>query len=247
MKRYFGILSFNGTPFHGWQIQPNVISAQETIEGAMFQLLQSEIKVVGCGRTDAGVHAKNYVLHFDTGIDFSLNQLVYKLNRILPNDIAFHRIFQVDANLHARFNAIERSYSYYIDKFKNPFTSDRFAAFYPYELNINLMNKAAELLYKYDDFTTFSKTHTDVKNHLCKIKLAKWKETESQFIFSITANRFLRNMVRLLVGTIIDVGRGKFTVNDFENIIKSKDRRKTSTSAAACGLFFAKVVYPNGF
>jgi len=244
MKRYFSIISYNGKPFHGWQIQPNAPTVQNTIEKLLFQLLQTKIKVVGAGRTDSGVHARNYVLHFDTDKIFQPNLLTCKLNRLLPNEIVFHKIFHVDPKLHARFDAIERTYLYHIDKHKNPFTTHRFAAFYPYLLDIKQMNKTTKLLYDFDDFTAFSKTHTNVKSHLCIVKFAKWKETENQFTFHITANRFLRNMVRSLVGTMVDVGRGKLTINDFQNIFQSRDRIRASTSAPACGLFFTEVLYP---
>ncbi len=244
MTRYFIQLSYKGTHFHGWQIQPNAVTVQETLEKAVSLLLREEIKIIGCGRTDTGVHAKDFFAHFDCEtLNFELPKLTFKLNSLLPKDIAVQHIFEVHSDAHARFDATERTYKYYISKVKTPFRYEE-SYFYPFPLNINAMNKTAKKLLDYTDFTSFSKLHTDVKTNNCVIKEAYWKETDEQLIFTITANRFLRNMVRAIVGTLLEVGKEKCSVERFCEIIEAKDRGKAGSSAPAEGLFLHKIVYP---
>lgn len=241
-KRYFVEISFKGTNYHGWQIQPNAITVQETIEQAFYKIFQKSIPITGAGRTDTGVHARSYIFHFDTEISIDSKNFIYKLNRILPKDISVKKINLVNKSAHARFNALSRTYCYYINKRKDPFNDD-FAAFFHYQIDIKLMNEAATRFKEFKYFETFSKKHSNVKSYDCNIFKSFWTETESQFVYTITANRFLRNMVRSIVGTLIDVGRKKISTNDFVKIIKSKDRSKASTSAPAKGLVLEKIIY----
>ena len=246
LKRYFIQLSFNGTNYHGWQIQKNAVSIQSLITKALSLLLKSEISIIGCGRTDAGVHAKEFFAHFDIEKeldDTQRKELTNKLNRFLPKDIVIHQIFPVDASLHARFSAVSRTYKYYITQQKNAFTLD-FSFHFPHELNIELMNKGAEILMKYTDFTSFSKLHSDTATNNCIIKSAKWEEIDGQLIFTICADRFLRNMVRAIVGTLMDVGQKKISLIDLKNIIHAKNRCSAGNSVPAAGLFLEKVEYP---
>ncbi len=243
MARYFIQLSYRGTNFHGWQIQPNATTVQETLEKAFSLLLQEEIKITGCGRTDTGVHAKQFFAHFDCNqISFQLDNLTYKLNALLPKDIAIQQIFLVNEEAHTRFDATERTYKYYISKVKSPFRYEE-SYFYPFPLNVTAMNTAASKLLDYEDFTSFSKLHTDVKTNNCTITEAYWEETDEQLIFTITADRFLRNMVRAIVGTLLEVGKGKCSVEQFCEIIEAKDRGKAGSSAPSEGLFLHRIVY----
>ncbi len=244
MARYFIQLSYKGTHFHGWQIQPNAVTVQETLEKAVSLLLREEIKIIGCGRTDTGVHAKDFFAHFDCEtLHFEPHKLTFKLNSLLPKDIAIQHIFEVHSDAHARFDATERTYKYYISKIKTPFRYEE-SYFYPFPLNINAMNEAAKKLLDYIDFTSFSKLHTDVKTNNCVIKEAYWEKTDTQLIFTITADRFLRNMVRAIVGTLLEVGKGKYSVEEFCKIIEAKDRGKAGSSAPSEGLFLHKIIYP---
>lgn len=243
-QRYFLQLSYKGTNYHGWQVQLNAISVQEVMEKALSTILREEIAVVGAGRTDTGVHASFFVLHFDSeknNLD-SVN-MEYKLNRFLPSDIAVSKIFKVNNELHARFSAVSRTYKYYISTEKNPF---RFETSYQYNvlLDIDKMNEAARLLFNYKDFTSFSRLHTDVKTNNCKIYQAEWRREDDQLVFTIKADRFLRNMVRAVVGTLIEVGRGKMTADEFREIIEKKDRGAAGASAPAEGLFLTNIEYP---
>lgn len=248
MQRYFIILDYNGSAFHGWQVQPNAITVQETLTFALSKLLREEIHLTGCGRTDTGVHAKNFVAHFDSEKkDLQTNtQLIYKLNKFVPKEIAVHSIHQVAADAHSRFDATARTYKYFINHKKNAFDFQ-----FAYNLTINLdlekMQQAANLLFNYTDFTSFSKVDTDTKTNNCKIMHAEWQKTKEQLIFTIIADRFLRNMVRAIVGTLIEVGKGKISLEQFCKIIESKDRRMAGASAPAQALFLTKVNYPYTF
>lgn len=241
--RFFIEIAYNGKNYHGWQIQPDDISVQEVLEKTISTVLQEEIKVVGAGRTDAGVHAKQLFVHFDSLRNFETTDLVLKLNSLLPKDISVQNIFQTNGEAHARFDAIEREYEYIISLKKNPFSED-FSHLLHKVPNVILMNEAAKVLLNYTDFQCFSRSKTDVKTYYCTIKEAGWRAKGSQLIFSIKADRFLRNMVRAIVGTLLDVGFEKITLEQFHDIINSKDRSKAGTSAPAKGLFLTKVVYP---
>lgn len=245
-KRFFIRLSYKGSNYHGWQIQPNALSVQECINKALGTILRLDINVVGCGRTDTGVHASDFFAHFDVTQDTVLDvaKLTFKLNRFLPKDIAIKSIFEVGEQAHARFDALSRTYHYYIMKVKNPFRIETHWKM-THELDVESMNVAAKILFDYHDFTSFSKLHTDVKTNNCKIYFAAWTETADEFIFTIKADRFLRNMVRAIVGTLVEVGRGKLDLNDFRKIIESKNRSNAGSSVPGHGLFLAEIEYPN--
>lgn len=244
--RYFIQLNYKGTNFHGWQIQPNAISVQEVLNKAFSTILREEIEVTGAGRTDTGVHAINYVAHFDSEKD-NLDKdgkFIFKLNSILPKDVAIESVRKVKNEAHARFDATNRTYHYFIHQSKDPFSLET-STFIPYELDINKMNKAAKLLLNYVDFTSFSKLHTDVKTNNCNVKEAIWTRDKNKLKFTITADRFLRNMVRAIVGTLLEIGKGKITINEFQEIVESKDRSNAGTSAPAQGLFLTQIDYPD--
>ncbi|MDD6211348.1 MAG: tRNA pseudouridine(38-40) synthase TruA [Bacteroidales bacterium] len=244
MQRYFIYLSYNGRNYCGWQIQPNGISVQSTLENALSLILRSEISVTGAGRTDAGVHASCMVAHFDVpcGIE-NVDALAEKLNRILPKDIAVIKLIPVNGKAHARFDALSRTYHYFITDRKDPFYGDLFYKVHN-KLDIGLMNKAAAILFEYTDFTSFSKLHTDVKTNICHIMEARFIPVDSGWRFTIKADRFLRNMVRAIMGTLLDVGRGKIGLDDFRTVIEMKDRGKAGSSVPAQGLFLVDVGYP---
>lgn len=243
IMRYFIYLSFDGTHYHGWQVQPNANSVEAEIEKALSTLLRKDIEIVGAGRTDTGVHARQMVAHFDFSDDFSTQQLTYKLNRILPSSIVINAIKHVSDDLHARFSAKWRTYHYYIHMSKNPF-ADAYSLELHYELDIQLMNEAASHLLNCSDFAAFCKSNTDVATTLCNVTEARWiNDGEDKWHFVITANRFLRNMVRAIVGTLIDVGRRKITIKDFDNIVTGKNRSAAGESMPAKGLFLEKIVY----
>ncbi|GAB1451725.1 tRNA pseudouridine(38-40) synthase TruA [Draconibacterium sp.] len=243
-NRYFIQLSYKGTNYHGWQIQPNAISVQQVLEKTLSTVLRETVEVVGAGRTDTGVHASFFVLHFDVLNELNnFETLVYKLNSLLPYDIAIQKIWPVANDLHARFSAVSRTYKYYISTKKNPFrTETSFKYLLP--LDINRMNEAARILAEYEDFTSFSRLHTDVKTNNCKILWAEWEVKNTQLIFTIQADRFLRNMVRAIVGTLLEVGKGKLSLKDFRKIIEAKDRAAAGASAPAKGLFLVDIEYP---
>lgn len=244
MPRYFIRLAYNGTNYKGWQLQPGMPTVQADIENAMSLILRQKTEVVGCGRTDTGVHASDYYAHFNTEtVIADIADLAYKLNKLLTKDIAVKAILPVLDDAHARFDAIERKYEYKIVRAKNPFTQN-LAYFYHGILDISQMNQAAALLLNTDDFNAFCKTHTDVKTTICNVTQAYWEERGDVLVFTITANRFLRNMVRAIVGTLLDVGRGKLSVNDFQDIINSKNRSEARDSAPAEGLYLAEIKYP---
>ena len=241
--RYFVWFSYDGTAYHGWQIQPNGNSVQEELQRALSTLLREEISVTGAGRTDAGVHARQMVAHFDFSEAIDLEQLAYKLNRILPCDIAVDRVELVDDDMHARFSATSRTYHYYIHTKKDPF-SRPYSTELHYELDFDKMNEAGRILMTYDDFGAFCKSHSDVKTTLCRVTKAEWVPTsETSWYFEITANRFLRNMVRAVVGTLIDVGRGRLTLDDFRKVIEGKRRTEAGESMPANALFLENIRY----
>ena len=243
--RYFIQLSYKGTHYHGWQIQPNAKSVQEIINNALTTLFRYEIKTTGAGRTDTGVHARMFVAHFDFAetLDKSKDKILRSLNAILPEDIAVTDLYEVIPDAHARFSAIERTYEYTLLQRKDPFQVE-LGWFYPYNLNMEQMNKAGELLLNYSDFTCFSKLHSDVKTNICNLVHARWTNEPDKLIFRITADRFLRNMVRAIVGTMIDVGRGRNNLENVKMIIESKNRRNAGVSVPACGLVLTNIKYP---
>ena len=242
--RYFLKFAYNGATFHGWQSQPNATSVQECIERAMTMVLRSETALTGAGRTDAGVNAAIMYAHFDVDTEIKdIRSFVARLNSIVGKDIAIYDAIPVHADAHARFDATARTYKYFVHTTKSPFL-------YPFSwkancpLDFDLMNEAAEKLYDFTDFTSFSKLHTDVKTNNCKITHARWEREGEQWVFTITADRFLRNMVRAIVGTLVDVGRGKITVKQFCDIIEQKNRCSAGTSMPGNALFLWKVEYP---
>ncbi|MAX70712.1 MAG: tRNA pseudouridine(38-40) synthase TruA [Flavobacteriaceae bacterium] len=241
--RYFIELSYNGKTYHGWQNQPNAITVQEVLEKALSTILKSEISIVGAGRTDAGVHASQMFAHFDYDENFDAKDLVYKLNSFLPKDVAIQQIFKVKPEAHARFDAVSRTYHYKVSTSKNVFDYD-FAYEVQLPLNVDAMNKACKILFEYRDFQCFSKSNTDVKTYNCDIKEAYWTSNNNQLIFTITADRFLRNMVRAIVGTMVNIGLGKLKPEDLHAIIKSKDRGEAGFSVPAHGLYLTEIVYP---
>ena len=243
--RYFITLSYDGTNYHGWQIQPNGNSVQETLATALSTLLREDTPVVGAGRTDAGVHAKKMIAHFDTEREVNCTHLVDKLNRLLPADIAVQQVCPVCADAHARFSATSRTYHYYISTAKDPFNRQRTMRLF-HAPDFARMNEAARRLFDYIDFTSFSKLHTDVATNNCRIMQAQWQQVdEHEWRFVIQADRFLRNMVRAVVGTLLEVGRGKMSVDDFCKVIEEKNRCSAGTSVPAHALFLVDVTYPD--
>ena len=241
--RYFVTLSYDGTRYHGWQIQPNGDSIQERLQGALSTLLRAEVGVTGAGRTDAGVHARMMVAHFDYDCELDGKQLCYKLNRLLPYDIAVQKVEQVADDLHARFSATSRTYHYYVHTVKDPF-SRAYSCELRYPLDFKLMNVAASMLLKYEDFGAFCKSGADVKTTLCHVTVAEWHQTSpSNWYFEITANRFLRNMVRAVVGTLVDVGRGRLTLEEFQKVIEGKQRSDAGESMPGNALFLEDIKY----
>lgn len=243
MARYFLKLAYNGAPFHGWQKQRgNIPTVQAEIERAFSIILQQKVNITGCGRTDTGVHAKEFFAHFD--FDVLPKKFQYSLNGILPNKIVIYDIIKLHDDAHARFDATSRTYQYYVHQNKNPFSGD-LSYFVPGSLDIDAMNNAAKLLLETEDFTSFSKLHSDAYTNICDVTYAKWVKKENDtLLFEITANRFLRNMVRAVVGTLIDVGKHKIDFNDFEEIILSKNRSNAGKSVDGGALFLSKITYP---
>lgn len=244
MNRYLMELAYDGSAYFGWQIQPKQKSVQETIQKALSKIYSNvPITIVGCGRTDTGVHASHYIAHVDLKDVEDTAQLVYKLNKMLPKDIAIKAIKKVANDFHARFDATSRTYRYYIHQEKNPF-NNKFSTFYRNELNFEAMNEAASTLIGTHDFTSLSKINEDLKSSICTITEAKWIQlNDKEYYFTITANRFLRNMVRATVGTLFDVGTGKITPSDFQSIIDQKSREAASSSAPAEGLTLWEICY----
>lgn len=242
-KRYFLELGYKGTGYHGWQIQGNALTVQEIVEDAISVLLRDSTSILGSGRTDTGVHASQQFVHFDADEITERDTFIKKLNGVLPKDIAAFELRPVTPGAHARFSAKWRSYEYRISIQKNPFEED-LSWFCYYKLDVSRMNEAAELLLHYLDFECFSRVKTEVNHFECKIKEAYWEQIGQHLIFHITANRFLRGMVRAIVGTLVLVGRGKLDLEEFRAIILSKKRIRAGSSAPAQGLFLTKVVYP---
>lgn len=244
MARYFVEMAYNGSMYHGWQIQPNAVSIQAKMEDALTKALGEKSEIVGAGRTDTGVHASYYVAHFDSNKpDIDTQYLIEKLNRILPKDIVVFSVEQVDDQLHARFDANMRTYHYYVLEAKNPFKID--TSYRPiFRLDFAAMNQAASKLFDYNDFTSFAKLHSDVSNNICTIHRAEWKFIDNQWVFIVSANRFLRNMVRAIVGTLLEVGKGKLTIDGFCEVIEKKNRGVAGTSVPANALFLVDIQYP---
>lgn len=240
--RYFLELAYNGKNYFGYQIQPNQISVQEVIEDRLSKILRKQISIVAAGRTDTGVHAKKMFVHFDYEEELTA-EIIKKLNSFLPKDIAVYNLFLMDEEAHARFDATSRSYNYFISPFKDPFSYES-AWIFNRELNVDKMNEAAKLLIKQGDFGSFAKLHTDVKTNICDVREAFWRKNENnQFVFQITADRFLRNMVRAIVGTLVEVGLGKISIQEFNDIIEQKNRSSAGASAPAHGLYLVDVQY----
>jgi tRNA pseudouridine38-40 synthase len=244
MPRFFITLSYNGKNYVGWQIQPNGMSVQQALQEALSLILRNEVTVVGAGRTDAGVHAREMVAHFDwEGDSFSFDDLLYKLNNFLPKDISLSAIRQVHPDAHARFSAISRTSKYYVATAKDPFFHE-----YAYRLffqpDLEAMNLLCDVLREYKDFTSFSKLHTDVKTNNCRIEYARWEKRGELYEFTIRADRFLRNMVRAIVGTLLEAGRGRLDERELRRIIEARDRGEAGDSAPGHALFLEKVDYP---
>lgn len=243
MSRYFIKLSFRGAPFHGWQIQPNALSVQEEVERALSTILRTPIAIVGAGRTDTGVNARTMYAHFDYEGDLQeKGKILVSLNRLVGKDIAIHDIIPVADDAHARFDATQRTYKYFVAFEKTPFFYP-LSWYCPHGLDLDMMNKAAKLLLTTDDFTSFAKLHSDAKTNICKVTEAEWKMEDNMAVFTISADRFLRNMVRAVVGTLVDVGRGKMTLDQFQKVIDRKDRCSAGQSMPGEALFLWDITY----
>jgi pseudouridylate synthase I len=245
MPRFFITLSYNGKNYVGWQIQPNGASIQQVLENALTTILRSDVEIVGAGRTDAGVHARKMVAHFDwDGDSFDTGDLIYKLNNFLPKDIAVSALQPVRPDAHARFSATARTYKYYITTEKNPFLCE-FSYRLFFQPDMEAMNALCDILPTYKDFTSFSKLHTDVKTNNCTIEFAKWEQFDTVYVFTIRADRFLRNMVRAIVGTLLEAGRGRLDERGLRRIIAAKNRQVAGDSVPAHALFLEEVIYPD--
>lgn len=243
MARYFLQLSYKGTSYHGWQIQPNAHTVQAEIQQGLSTILRKKVDIMGSGRTDTGVHARVQVAHFDFEEQLDTDQIVHKLNGILPIDISINACAAVKPEAHTRFDAIERSYHYFINQRKSPFLADE-SYYFSYNLDIELMNAAAKELLGEQDFESFSKVKTEVNNFICNISKAEWFMQNDQLVFHVRANRFLRGMVRALVGTLIQVGQKKLTIEEFKTVIKNKNRESAGRAVPPHGLFLTEVKYP---
>lgn len=243
--RFFIEIAYDGSSYHGWQKQPGAISVQEVLEDALGTVFQKKIKTVGAGRTDTGVHATQFYAHFDAGTVRETKQLVFKLNTILPEDIAVFGIFEVRENAHARFDAVLREYTYYVNTKKNPFRTGS-SYYIKKKIVVERMNEAAQLLMEHTDFKAFSKVKTEVRTYNCKIHHAAWRKDGDNLVFEISADRFLRNMVRAIVGTLIDVGTNKTSMAEMHKIIEGRNRCCAGKSVPAHALFLTKVEYPTG-
>lgn len=244
--RFFIEIAFKGTAYHGWQVQENATTVQGTIDAALATLLKRPVETVGAGRTDTGVHAEQMFAHFDLHENTDIgdpDKLLHQLNRIIPEDIFIRNIFKVDEKAHARFDATSRTYEYRISLRKDPFLTG-YAWFLPYQPDIELMNKAAQLLFDYKDFSCFSKSNTQVFTNNCRILKAEWRRDEDQLIFTIRADRFLRNMVRAIVGTLIETGKARMGMEEFRAVLESKNRSMAGASVPACGLYLIGIEYP---
>lgn len=242
-SRYFMELAYDGTNYHGWQKQPHSISVQEVIEDGLKKMLREDIRIQGAGRTDTGVHAAYMVAHFNYSGTLDIEHLIYRLNRWIPKDIAIYDIKPVQETAHARFHATKRSYEYHFLLRPDPFQVNQAYVLFR-EPDFKLMEQAASILLEYKDFECFSRVNTDVKTFICDLTEARFQYKDHKVIFHITANRFLRNMVRAIVGTLLEIGYGKRTVESMHDIIASKDRSQAGASAAASGLFLTKIEYP---
>ena len=245
MTRYFIFISYKGTSYHGWQVQPNSVTVQKIIDESLTLILGETVKTTGAGRTDTGVHALIFCAHFDS-VSAVLDQdknLVFRLNRLLPRDISVSEIRRVLPDANARFSAVSRTYKYFISRRKDPFMQDSSWNIHG-NIDIALMNKASRLLLNHSDFTSFSRLHSGNKTNMCRIFYAGWEESENRLIFTIRADRFLRNMVRAIVGTMIILGTGKISLKEFEDVILARDRSRAGTSAPAKGLFLTDIEYP---
>jgi tRNA pseudouridine38-40 synthase len=240
--RFFITFSYKGTNYHGWQKQPNAVSVQQILENTLSTILNNTIEVIGAGRTDAGVHAKQMYAHFDYENQIHIDNTIHKINSLLPKDIVVFDIISVHAAAHARFDAKRRTYQYHINPYKNPFIINQ-SWYFHQKLNVGLMNQAAAVLLNHTNFQSFSKVNTDVNTFDCKIYEAFWTTENDQLIFTITADRFLRNMVRAIVGTLVLIGLEKISLKDFEQIIINKNRSEAGFSVPACGLFLTKIEY----
>lgn len=246
MTRYLIRLAYDGTAFHGWQRQPNAPTIQQTLEEAMTMILRTPVALTGAGRTDTGVHAEEFFAHLD--LDQNLlpperEKLIFRLNSFLGVDIAIFDIFPVSENVHARFSASSRTYRYCIARTKNPFRRN-YTHYIHGDIDIELMNKGAAMIMSYHDFTSFSKVDTDTKTNICKISFAQWVEEGTELVFTITADRFLRNMVRAIVGTLLQLGIGKITLEDLKQVVESNNRSNAGDSVPARGLILHRIVYP---
>ncbi|MFT6748036.1 MAG: tRNA pseudouridine38-40 synthase [Glaciecola sp.] len=248
IKKYFFHLAYDGTNYHGWQFQPNAITVQEVIESKLKVLVGEKVSVMGCGRTDTGVHASDFYLHCELELGkYNEDELCYKLNHLIPNDVVIKKILCVKDDAHTRFDAISREYRYYINQQKNPFI-EKYSYMYVRKVNLTLMREAGKLLLEHKDFTSFSKLHTDVNTNDCDVSKFEINELgDGKLEIILVANRFLRNMVRSIVGTLLDVGIEKISVKEFDDIIHSKNRSNAGASAPAKGLFLHKVKYPEGY
>ena len=243
MGRYFIHLAYNGACYNGWQTQPGLPTVQQTLEQALSTLLREPVAVVGCGRTDTGVHASDFYAHFDLKDYKDLKDIVFKLNSFLPPDIVIFDIYPVADNAHARYDAVARTYQYHVSDRRLPFRQGQYCRIY-YRPDLDKMNEAARVLMEYDDFTSFAKLHTQVKTNICHLSEAHWDTVGEEWVFTIRSNRFLRNMVRSVTGTLLDVGRGKLSIEGLREIVEKKDRCAAGVSMPACGLFLTKVEYP---
>ena len=241
--RYFIHLAYNGTNYCGWQTQPDLPTVQQTLEQGLSTLLRQPVAIVGCGRTDTGVHASDFYAHFTLPDAIDCNQLTFKLNSLLPIDIAIFDIFHVCDNAHARFDATARTYQYHVSDKRLPFRQGLYSRIY-FQPDIALMNQGAKILMEYNDFTSFAKLHTQVKTNICHLTEAHWDQEGDEWEFTIRSNRFLRNMVRSVTGTLLDVGRGKLSLDGLRDIVERKDRCAAGVSMPAQGLFLTKVEYP---
>lgn len=245
MPRYFITLAYNGKNYVGWQVQPNGTGVQEVLQGALSTILRDKVEVVGAGRTDSGVHARKMIAHFDwEEADFSSDNLLRKLNNFLPKDISISSIREVRPDAHARFSAISRTYRYYVTTVKDPFRHE-FTYRVRYHLNIQMMNALCSVIQQYRDFTSFSKLHTDVKTNNCKIEYAGWDRVGEEYVFTIKADRFLRNMVRAIVGTLLEAGRGRLDERGLRRVIEAKNRSVAGDSVPGNALFLEDVSYPD--
>ncbi|MFC2114430.1 tRNA pseudouridine(38-40) synthase TruA [Bacteroidota bacterium] len=240
--RYFFSISFNGSNYHGWQIQPDAITVQQVMNEHIGVMIGEKVNCVGCGRTDAGVHAKNYLFHVDIKKELTAT-FARKLDAFLPKDIKINRIYANPKKIHARWDARFRSYEYIVSKGKDPFRIELVTNTFE-KFNLERMNQACEILMEYDDFETFSKSHNSQNHYFCELIHASWSETDEHYLFSIKANRFVRSMVRMIVGTMLDVGRGRVSLDGFRKIIESKDRKNAGKTVPAGGLYFTGVGFP---